>query len=411
MNLDEGVIYGQADTGFSRTCKKKKNRNLKDNDQAESTRESAGKEQITDQRQSGVEDKGEKKRKWIRSLPLLIAEICILLISVVVMYVVVTTTDEVEHKDIDREQIIINEEVKETHKKEEKQKISKGYRNIALFGVDARDGQLGRGTRSDSIIIASINQDTQEIKLVSVFRDTFLNLSNDTYNKCNAAYAQGGPEQAISMLNTNLDLDITDYVTVGFGGLIDSVNALGGIEMEIMEVEISHLNNYQLTMSEELGVDYIPIKHSGRQVLNGMQATAYCRIRYTKGDDFRRAQRQRDVLTAMMEKAKEASVSSLTEMVDAILPEVETSLGVNEIISVLGSVAGYNVVASDGFPFEDNRTGANVGSKGSCVIPDDLEENVVELHELLFPEAEYKPSRQVRSISGEIDALTLEYRQ
>ncbi len=390
---------------------KEKNRNLKDSDQAESTRESAGKEQITDQRQSGVEDKGEKKRKWIRSLPLLIAEICILLISVVVMYVVVTTTDEVEHKDIDREQIIINEEVKETHKKEEKQKISKGYRNIALFGVDARDGQLGRGTRSDSIIIASINQDTQEIKLVSVFRDTFLNLSNDTYNKCNAAYAQGGPEQAISMLNTNLDLDITDYVTVGFGGLIDSVNALGGIEMEIMEVEISHLNNYQLTMSEELGVDYIPIKHSGRQVLNGMQATAYCRIRYTKGDDFRRAQRQRDVLTAMMEKAKEASVSSLTEMVDAILPEVETSLGVNEIISVLGSVAGYNVVASDGFPFEDNRTGANVGSKGSCVIPDDLEENVVELHELLFPEAEYKPSRQVRSISGEIDALTLEYRQ
>ena len=390
---------------------KEKNRNLKDNDQAESTRESAGKEQITDQRQSGVEDKGEKKRKWIRSLPLLIAEICILLISVVVMYVVVTTTDEVEHKDIDREQIIINEEVKEMHEKEEKQKISKGYRNIALFGVDARDGQLGRGTRSDSIIIASINQDTQEIKLVSVFRDTFLNLSNDTYNKCNAAYAQGGPEQAISMLNTNLDLDITDYVTVGFGGLIDSVNALGGIEMEIMEVEISHLNNYQLTMSEELGVDYIPIKHSGRQVLNGMQATAYCRIRYTKGDDFRRAQRQRDVLTAMMEKAKEASVSSLTEMVDAILPEVETSLGVNEIISVLGSVAGYNVVASDGFPFEDNRTGANVGSKGSCVIPDDLEENVVELHELLFPEAEYKPSRQVRSISGEIDALTLEYRQ
>ncbi len=390
---------------------KKKNRNLKDNDQTESTREPAGNERITNQEQPGVEDKGEKKRKWIRSLPLLIAEICILLISVAVMYVVVTTTDEVEHKDIDREQIIINEEVKETHKKEEKQKISKGYRNIALFGVDARDGQLGRGTRSDSIIIASINQDTQEIKLVSVFRDTFLNLSNDTYNKCNAAYAQGGPEQAISMLNTNLDLDITDYVTVGFGGLIDSVNALGGIEMEIMEVEISHLNNYQLTMSEELGVDYIPIEHSGKQVLNGMQATAYCRIRYTKGDDFRRAQRQRDVLTAMMEKAKEASVSSLTEMVDAILPEVETSLGVNEIISVLGSVAGYTVVASDGFPFEDSRTGANVGSKGSCVIPDDLEENVVELHELLFPEAEYKPSRQVRSISGEIDALTLEYRQ
>ncbi len=332
--------------------------------------------------------------------------------AVVIMYVVVTTTDEVERKDIDKEQILMNEEVKETHKREEQENrnVSRGYRNIALFGVDARDGQLGKGTRSDTIIIASINQDTQEIKLVSVFRDTYLNLSNDTYNKCNVAYAQGGPEQAISMLNTNLDLDITDYVTVGFGGLIDSVDALGGIEMEVTDAEISHLNNYQLTMSEELGVDYIPVEHSGKQLLNGMQATAYCRIRYTKGDDFRRAERQRDVLTAMMEKAKKASVSSLRDMVLAILPEVETSLGVNEIVSVLGSVAGYNVVASDGFPFEDGRVGATVGSRGSCVIPDNLEKNVVELHRLLYPETDYNPSRQMKGISEEIEALTAEYR-
>ena len=102
-----------------------------------------------------------------------------------------------------------------------------------------------------------------------------MNLGNDSYNKCNAAYAQGGPEQAISMLNTNMDLDITDYVTVGFGGLIDAVDALGGIEIEVTEAEISHLNNYQLCMAEELGVDYIPVKESGMQLLNGMQATAY----------------------------------------------------------------------------------------------------------------------------------------
>lgn len=373
-------------------------RDLTENNQAENTNEQAAGD--------------HKNRRWIRNIPLLIVEICILMVAIVVMYVVVTTTDEVARKDIDKEQILINEEVKQTHEKEEEENknVSKGYRNIALFGVDARDGQLGKGTRSDTIIIASINQDTQEIKLVSVFRDTYLNLSNDTYNKCNVAYAQGGPEQAISMLNTNLDLDITDYVTVGFGGLIDSVDALGGIEMEVTEAEISHLNNYQLTMSEELGVDYIPVEHSGKQLLNGMQATAYCRIRYTKGDDFRRAERQRDVLTAMMEKAKKASVSSLREMVLAILPDVETSLSVNEIISVLGSVAGYNIVASDGFPFEDGRVGATVGSKGSCVIPDNLEENVVELHELLYPEAEYNPSRQLQGISEEIDALTAEYR-
>ncbi len=363
----------------------------------------------------GAEEQAEDhkaKRRLVKNIPLLIAEICMLVAAVVILYVVVTATDEVERRPIDKGRIIINKEVKQTQKKKkEEQKVSKGYHNIALFGVDARDGQLGRGTRSDTIIIASINLDTQEIKLVSVFRDTYLNLSNDTYNKCNAAYAQGGPEQAISMLNMNLDLDITDYVTVGFGGLIDSIDALGGIEMEIQDAEISHLNNYQLTMAEELGVDYTPIEHSGKQLLNGMQATAYCRIRYTKGDDFRRAERQRDVLTAMVEKAKEASVSSLKGMVTAILPEVETSLGVNDIVSVLGTVAGYNVVASDGFPFEDGRVGATVGSKGSCVIPVDLTDNVTALHELLYPGTEYQPSQQVHSISLEIAALTMEYRE
>lgn len=351
-----------------------------------------------------------RHHKFVKNIPLLILEICVLLIAIGVMYVVMTTTGEVERKQIDHDKITINDEVVETMANNDKTE-EKGYRNIALFGVDARDGELGKGTRSDTIIIASINQDTQEIKLISIFRDTYLNLSNDSYNKCNAAYAQGGPEQAISMLNANLDLDITDYVTVGFAGLIDAINALGGVDMEVTEAEISHLNNYQLTMSEELGVDYIPVEKTGKQLLNGMQATAYCRIRYTKGDDFRRAERQRDVLTAMMEKAKTASVGELTEMVNAVLPQVQTSLNVNEVISVLGSVAGYDVVTSDGFPFLGERTAANVGSKGSCVIPDDLEENVILLHQILYPEQDYTPSRQVKSFNAEIDAQTREYRE
>ena len=350
------------------------------------------------------------KRRLIKSVPLLIAEVFILFLAIGIMYVVVTTTSEVEHTDIDEENIAINEEVVEAMKFDASDNDVKGYRNIVLFGVDSREGDLGKGTRSDSIIIASINQDTQEIKLVSVFRDTFLNLGNDTYNKCNAAYAQGGPEQAISMLNTNLDLDITDYVTVGFGGLIDAVDALGGIEMEVTEKEIAHLNNYQLSMAKDMEVDYTPIEQSGRQVLNGMQATAYCRIRYGGGDDFRRAERQRDVLTAMMEKAKTASVGELTNVVNAILPEVQTSLGLNEILSVLSSVAGYKVVASDGFPFEDGRVGVRLGSKGDCIIPDSLEENVIELHEILYSEADYTPSRQVAGISVEIETLTDGYR-
>lgn len=164
-------------------------------------------------------------------------------------------------------------------------------------------------------------------------------------------------------------------------------------------------------MAEELGVDYIPVEQSGRQLLNGMQATAYCRIRYTRGDDFRRAERQREVLRAMMDKAGGASVGTLTDMVNAVLPQVETSLDVDEVLSVLGSVAGYNMAVSDGFPFEGGRAGANVGSKGSCVIPMDLEENVRQLHQMLYPENSYTPSSRVAQINEEIKAQTGEYIQ
>ncbi|MCH5256379.1 MAG: LCP family protein [Lachnospiraceae bacterium] len=354
------------------------------------------------------EQKQKKKRKFSYNVPLFIVEFLVLCIAIGVLYVVTIATKDLKRTDIDTDTIVINEEVADTiaEKKEEK---SKGYRNIALFGVDDREGNLGRGTRSDTIIIASINLDTKEVKLVSVYRDTYLNLGNDSYNKCNAAYAQGGPEQAITMLNTNLDLNITDYVTVGFGGLIDAIDALGGIEMEITKSEITHLNNYQLCMAEEMGVDYIPVTVTGKQTLNGMQATAYCRIRYTKGDDFRRAERQRDVLKAMMVKAKSASLSTLNNVVTAVLPSVSTSLNVSEILSVLGTAVDYDLVASEGLPFEDERDLARIGSAGECIIPADLEENVIRLHKLLYENESYTPSKEVLSISDKIDELTKDY--
>ena len=353
----------------------------------------------------------KKKWKWKWNIPLLILEFFVLLIAIGVLYVITTTTRKIERTNIDTDKIVINDEVVETktEKKQEEVKVSKGYRNIALFGVDARDGNLGKGSRSDTIMIASINMDTHEIKLVSVYRDTYLNLGNDTYNKCNGAYAKGGPEQAITMLNRNMDLDITDYVTVGFSGLIEAIDALGGIEIEVTEAEINHLNNYQLCMAEEMGVDYIPVTETGKQTLNGMQATAYCRIRYTKGDDFRRAERQRDVLGAMILKSKDASLASLKDAVTAVLPSINTSLSVNEIISVLGTVAEYNVVTSEGFPFENERAPVNVGSKGACIVPTTLEENVVILHELLYTDENYTPSKQVKELSEEIALQTDEY--
>ena len=351
--------------------------------------------------------KRKKKKNNSKRIILFVIEMIVLVILLVVLYTVLKA-DKVNKISIDKENIVVNETV-------ENNTIMKSYRNIALFGVDARDKSLGKGNRTDTIMIASVNQQTGDIKLLSVYRDTYLNLGNDTYNKCNAAYAKGGPEQAINMLNMNLDLNIEDYVTVGFTGLMETIDAIGGVEIEILEEEIRHLNNYQISMvgttldgktfTAEEGKDYIAVTSPGRQTLNGLQATAYCRVRQV-GDDFMRAQRQRDVLTAIMEKAKQASPATLNKILDKVLPYVSTSLDVDEMVAVLGEVGKYNIVAKDGFPFEEYRATGNLGSKGSCVIPVDLKANVAKLHDFLFESEEYVMSEQVQEYSQKISADT-----
>ena len=251
-------------------------------------------------------------------------------------------------------------------------------------------------------MIASINQDTGECRLVSVFRDTYLNLSNDSYNKCNAAYAKGGPEMAISMLNMNLDLNITDFVTVGFAGLTDTIDALGGVYIDVDDSEISHLNNYQLCIAEDLKRSYTPVSSTGYQLLDGLQATGYCRIRYTAGDDFKRAERQREVLSAVADQAKKASLPQLTETANAVFDKVYTSLDLSEIIEMLGNVTTYYISETAGFPQESNRATGRIGSKGSCVIPVSLEDNVRWLHQFLFDDSNYEPSDDVKRCSEKI---------
>lgn len=350
--------------------------------------------------------KKSSKKKRSRIL-LFILEIILLVILIVVLYAVLKA-GKVNKISINPENIEVNEAVKNNE-------TLKGYRNIALFGVDARDKSLGKGNRSDTIIIASVNLDTGDVKLVSVYRDTYLNLGNDTYNKCNAAYAKGGPEQAINMLNMNLDLNIEDYITVGFTGLEKIIDALGGVEVNILESEISHLNNYQISMVgkssdgenfvADEGKDYIPVTRAGVQTLNGLQATAYCRVRQV-GNDFMRAERQREVLTAIMEKAKQASPATLNKILDEVLPYVSTSLDVDEMLTVLGEASKYNITGKDGFPFEEYRTTDTLGGKGSCVIPVDLKANVIKLHEFLFDTEEYQLSNEVQSYSQKISADT-----
>ncbi len=325
------------------------------------------------------------------------------MIMAAVLYAVLKV-EKVGKVELNEEKLVINEEVKE---RAETTKM-KGYRNIALFGVDSTTGALAKNTRSDTIMIASINLDTGECKLVSVYRDTYLNLSNDTYNKCNAAYMKGGPEMAINMLNMNLDMNITDFITVGFAGLADTIDALGGVMIDVDEAEINHLNSYQFTMAEDLKRPYKEVTSTGYQQLTGLQATAYCRIRYTAGDDFKRTERQREVLMAMADKAKTASAATLNQIATDVFNEIYTSLDLTEIVELLGSVNDYKIVDQAGFPYEEYRTTGTIGSKGSCVIPVDLKESVEWLHKFLFDE-DYTASSEVQSYSDKIKSDTSPY--
>ncbi len=299
--------------------------------------------------------------------------------------------------DFEPEDIEMNEPVKENE-------TLKGYRNIALFGVDSLGGSLTKSTRSDTMMIASINQDTGEVKVVSVYRDTFLNLSNDKYSKCNSAYMYGGAKQAMDMLNMNLDLDITDFVTVGFEGLKATIDALGGVWIDVDKSEIVHLNNYQRTMSENLDCDYIPVKETGYQLLDGLQAVAYCRIRYTRGDDFKRTERQREVLEAIVGQVYEADVQTLIDIANEVsgAGAVYTSLDLKEILELLKDVGNYKLIDQTGFPAQDYLTTAKLGSEGDCVIPLDLEKNVILLHQFLFDVEDYRVSDAVKEYSAQI---------
>ena len=362
-------------------------------------------EKTTNKRVLTEKQKAAKKRNRI---VLLIVEVIILLVLLAVLYKVVTTlgsNNDGEGGRVDIGDVIVNPELQESIEKaeEEGEEIYLSqYRNVALFGVDSLDGSLGAGNRTDTIIVASINLETKEVKLVSVFRDTYLNIGKDTYRKANNAYAKGGAEQAMGMLNMNLDLNISDFVTVGFEGLKETIDLLGGIEIEVDSEELKHINNYQQTMAKSMGVDYVEVTETGLQKLDGLQATAYCRIRYTAGNDYKRTARQREVIEKIVEKAQKASLSTLSDIANAVFPKVATSLELKEILSLLSSVNDYTMGDNTGFPFEEDRTTGDIGSNGSCVVPTTLAENVTTLHEFLFNETDYEPTDSVKTYSRQI---------
>lgn len=310
---------------------------------------------------------------------------------------------KLNHETINEEEIDVNESVTENQ-------VMKGYTTIALVGIDSRDDKVKSDWNSDTMIIASINNDTKKVKLVSVYRDTYLCLGededgNNSYGLANSAYCTGGAKKMINMLNKNLDMNISDFVTVNFQAVAETVELLGGIDVEMKKEEVVHLNNYCVETSEVTGMDYTPLEEiEGVQHLNGVQAVAYARIRKTSGNDFRRAARQREVIYKIVEKAKNSSIATLNTVLDKIFPMIYTSLTEKEILSMGMNMLSYDIEDQTGFPF-DHLYGDTVKEAMDgvdCVLPITLESNVIKLHEFLYPEDSYVPSNEVKTYSQEI---------
>jgi len=273
------------------------------------------------------------------------------------------------------------------------------YRNIAIFGVDSRSDSYGKGNRSDCIIIASINTETHAVKLVSVYRDTYVQIEGHGLDKIAHAYSYGEAKLALKTLNENLDLNITDFVTVNFDAVADAVDALGGIKMKITSAELQYINGYIEETSKVTGKKSEYITKAGTHNLDGVQAVAYSRIRYTSGGDHKRAERMRDVITAMIAKLKTKSVAQINKIADKILPKVYTNLNLTDLLSMLPALASFNVAESTGWPY--NNKGAMI-NEISFGIPVTLESNVEQLHKEVFEDEDYVVPENVIKISDKI---------
>lgn len=321
---------------------------------------------------------------------------------------------KIQTNDLDFSKIGVNHAVLEAQEKKES-----GTQLIALVGMDSRDNSLEGGDNSDTMIIACIDHDNQQIRLVSLYRDTWLNVftkdGKSKYAKCNSAYAIGGPEQMLTMMNKNLDLNITEFATVNFKALSEAIDLLGGLDIDLTREELTHLNNYNKETAKVAGVEYEEIEMPPKSEfdgaitqtfhLNGTQSVSYARIRYTAGNDFRRAARQRHVIQKMMEKAKSADLSTLNNIMDTVFPMIKTSLKKDEIIKMGLNLLQYEMGEQAGFPF-DHLEGENVTKAmdgNDCVVAVTLETNVVKLHNFLFPnETDYTPSAEVVEYSNHI---------
>lgn len=286
--------------------------------------------------------------------------------------------------------------------------IAEKYTTFAIFGVDARDTTtLNSGVNSDVIMIVSINNETKDVKVVSVYRDTIMKMPDGSYNKINYVQAKWNAAETVNALNENLDIYITDYVVVNWAATATVVNLLGGIEIDVPESMMPYINGYLTETVDSTAIGSVPLESSGLQVLDGPQTVAYCRIRAID-NDYNRTERQREVVQKILEKAKSAGAATVLQIAAAVLSQIQTTFDWADIASLCSGVADYSLSDTSGFPFD------KASAEYCASLPDvswpcfaqDMSANVTQLHEFLYGEdEEYTPGEQVVSISDYLESI------
>ena len=227
-------------------------------------------------------------------------------------YYINSKINKVQKVEINKENLSINEK---------KVKEENHIKNIALFGIDATKGKVGR---SDAIMILTLDEEHKVMKLTSIMRDSYVDIPGHGDDKITHAYAFGGPELAMKTLNENFKVNVEDFMSVNFTSLPEIIDKLGGVKINIIPEEIHHI---------------IGITSSGEQVLNGEQALAYSRIRYATGGDYKRTERQRVVLEAVFEKLKSTPTKEYPSLIDDFLPYIETNMSSMDMIKLATDAA------------------------------------------------------------------------
>ena len=354
------------------------------------------------------EYKQKRRIKRFKGLRVLIVTFIILIVLVLAAvlagnYYLNVQYSKLNYQEIDLNKIAIS-----------KTGVPSNYRNIVIFGIDSNQDDLSNDFRTDSIIVLSLNENNNTVKMFSIYRDTYFKMDLDVvdnkkvsekqviFDKVNHAYYDG-VENSLKVINTNMDLNISEYVIGNYSTVIDAVEFLDGIELDITKDELKYINGYVEHINKTTKNKSPKVTTAGTQKVNGVQACAYCRIRYTEGGDYKRTERMRTVLNKIAEKVRALPLSQINEFLNVVLPDIETNIKVDDIINMIPKALTISVEDSFGWPYETEGIWFdNYGTKDFFGPAKTLESNVKKLHVELFGQTEYEVPENIVTISNEI---------